>query len=134
MDGYNRTSHNKHSLKIHLILVTKYRKRLFAVTPIADDIKQLMYDAANRYGYSILKMETDKDHIHMLIEYSPKVSIADIVSRLKQYSTYHIWNRHHNYMSKRYWKHRVLWSDGYFVSSIGQVSQATIEAYIQNQG
>ena len=77
-------------------------------------------------------METDKNHI--LLEYSPKVSVSDIVKQLKQYSTYQMWNYHEEYLSKQYWKHKILWLDGYFACSIGQVSQEIIDKYIQNQG
>ena len=79
-------------------------------------------------------METDKDHVHILLEYSPKISVSDIVRQLKQYSTYQMWNYHKEYLSNQYWKNKILWSDGYFACSIGQVSQEIIKKYIQNQG
>ncbi len=79
-------------------------------------------------------METDKDHIHILLGYSPKTCVSDIVRQLKQYSTYQMWKYHRDYLSKHYWNSKVLWSDGYFACSIGQVSQTIIEKYIQNQG
>ena len=134
MDGYNRGGHSKYSLKVHLIFVTKYRKRIFQSTKYTDDVKQFLYDAARKYGYVILQMETDNDHVHILLEYSPTVSVSDIVRQLKQYSTYQMWKYHAPYLSKLYWKHRILWSGEYFSCSIGQVSQAIIEKYIQNQG
>ena len=134
MDGYNRGGHSKYSMKVHLIFVTKYRKKIFMSDRRADDVKQFLYDTSRKYGYKIIQMETDKDHVHILLEYSPKVSVSDIVRQLKQYSTYQMWNYHCEYLSRQYWKHRILWSDGYFACSIGQVSQEIIEKYIQNQG
>lgn len=134
MDGYKRGGHSKYSLKVHIIFVTKYRKKLFKSSKRADDLKQFLYDATKKYGYTIIQMETDKDHIHILLEYNPKVSVSDIVKQLKQYSTYQMWKHHAEYLFKQYWKHQILWSDGYFACSIGQVSQEIIEKYIQNQG
>lgn len=134
MDDYYRGGHSKYSLKVHLIFVTKYRKKLFQSGRRADDVTQYLYDAAKRWGYTILQMETDKDHVHILLEYRPKVSVSEIVKQLKQDSTHQMWSHHSDYLSRRYWKHRTLWSDGYFACSIGQVSQKTIEQYIQNQG
>lgn len=134
MDGYNRGGHSKFNLKVHIIFVTKYRKKFFKSNDRANDVKQFLYDATKKYGYIIIQMETDKDHVHVLLEYNPKVSISDIVKQLKQYSTWHMWEHHEEYLSKQYWKHRILWSDGYFACSIGQVSQDIIEKYIQNQG
>ena len=93
-------------MKVHIIFVTKYRKKLFKLDKLADDVKQFLYDITRKYEYTIIQMETDKDHVHILLEYSPKVSVSDIVKQLKQY-----------------WKHHILWSDGYFACSIGQVSQ-----------
>ncbi|WP_029201484.1 IS200/IS605 family transposase, partial [Oribacterium sp. NK2B42] len=80
------------------------------------------------------KMESDKDHIHMLIQYNPTDSISRVASVLKQCSTYNTWHDHEKWLVNHYWKERTLWSDGYFACSIGQVSQATIEHYIENQG
>lgn len=134
MDVYNRGGHSKYSLKVHLIFVTKYRKKIFKSDKRVKDVKQFLYDATRKYGYEIIQMEIDKDHIHILLEYSPKVSVSDIVKQLKQYSTYQMWNYHEEYLSKQYWKHKILWSDGYFACSIGQVSQEIIEKYIQKQG
>ena len=134
MDGYKRGGHSKYSMKAHMIFVTKYRKKLFGSNELKSDIKQHLYDAAKRYGYAIIQMETDKDHVHILLEYSPAVSVSNIVKQLKQYSTYQMWQQHRKYLSTYYWKCNILWSDGYFACSIGQVSQKIIEKYIQNQG
>ena len=134
MDDYNRGGHSKYSMKVHLIFVTKYRKKIFKFDKRADDVKQFLYDAAKKYGYEIIQMETDKDHVHILLEYSPKISVSDIVRQLKQYSTYQMWNYHKEYLSNQYWKNKILWSDGYFACSIGQVSQEIIKKYIQNHG
>lgn len=134
MDGYSRGGHSKYSMKVHIIFVKKYRKKLFALGKYGDDVKQFLYDAAKKYGYTIIHMETDEDHVHILLEYSPKVSVSNIVKQLKQYSTYKLWMCHRKFLSKHYWKRQILWSDGYFVCSIGQVSQEIIERYIQNQG
>ena len=134
MDDYKRGGHSKYSMKVHLIFVTKYRKKLFKKKKLSEDIKQFLFEAIQKYGYSIIQMETDKDHAHILLEYSPKTSVSNIVKQLKQYSTHQMWQYHSDYLSKQYWKHKILWSDGYFACSIGQVSQEIIERYIQNQG
>ena len=134
MDGYNRGGHTKYSMKVHIIFVINYRKKLFKTDEQIAEVKQFVHDGAKKYGYTIIQMETDKDHIHILLEYSPKVSVSDIVKQLKQYSTYQMWKFHKSYLTTQYWKRHILWSDGYFVCSIGQISQEIIEKYIQNQG
>ncbi len=64
----------------------------------------------------------------------PTDSITKIVNRLKQHTTWRIWKTHHKKLSYYYWKEHTFWSDGYFAASIGEVSQSTIEHYIENQG
>ena len=118
---------------VHLIFVTKYRRILFTGT-FRKDIKQYLYDACCKYHWYIKRMETDQNHIHMLLQYDPTDPITGIVSRSKQYSTYHAWQDYAEMLEKYYWKEHTLWSDGYFAASIGQVSQTTIEHYIENQG
>lgn len=134
MDDYNRSRHAKYNMKAHLIFVTKYRKRVFSSERIADAVKQSLYEAAQKYGYSIIEMETDKDHVHILIDYNPKTAVSVIVKQLKMYSTGKMWQLCKNVLSRFYWKRKILWSEGYFACSIGQVSQKTIEMYIRNQG
>ena len=85
--------------------------------------------------WKIEVMEVDKDHIHFLIKATPTNTIFEIVHALKQVSTYDMWQQHYDYLSKVYWsgKH-YLWTKGYFVSSIGDVSEITLKQYIERQG
>ena len=84
--------------------------------------------------FRIVEMEVDKDHIHLLIHYEPKMSILEIARLLKQMTTFHIWKRHEKYLAKHFSKRPTFWSDGYFACSIGNVSRKTIQKYIQEQG
>ena len=130
---YIRHNRRKYNLKAHIVLVTKYRKQLLKGT-IADDVKQKILDLCNSNGWNIIAMETDKDHIHFLIGYDTTYRVCDIVKVIKQQTTYHLWQKYSSFMSKQYWKKKIFWSDGYFACSIGEVSSATIQKYIENQG
>lgn len=130
---YHRHNRCKYSLNVHIVLVTKYRKQ-FLQGKIADDVKQKILDICNEYRYGIIAMETDKDHIHFLISYDTTDRICDIVKIVKQKTTYYLWQKYPNFLSKQYWKKKIFWSDGYFACSIGEVSSATIQKYIENQG
>ena len=121
------------SLKVHIVLVTKYRKQLLQGS-IADDVKQKILDIANTRGYEIIAMETDKDHIHFLLSYDATDRVCDIVKIVKQETTYYLWQKYNSVLSKQYWKKKIFWSDGYFACSIGEVSSATIQKYIESQG
>ena len=130
---YNRRNRRKYSLKVHIVLVIKYRKQLLKGS-ISDDVKQKIFEIANTRGYEIIAMETDKDHIHFLISYDTTDRVCDIVKIIKQETIYYLWKKYSSFLSKQYWKKRILWSDGYFACSIGEVSAATIKKYIKRQG
>lgn len=130
---YYRHNRRKYSLKVHIVLVTKYHKQLLQGS-IADDVKQKILDIANTRGYEIIAMETDKDHIHFLLSYDATDRVCDIVKIVKQETTYYLWQKYNSVLSKQYWKKKIFWSDGYFACSIGEVSSATIQKYIESQG
>src|SRR5512145_1535136 len=104
----------------HVIFVRKYRKTI--IEPISEVLKQIISDIAKESDFEILEMETDKDHIHFLIKSEPKVSVLSIVRKLKQESTNRLWKTQKEYLEKYYWGENTLWSDGYFASTIGNVS------------
>ena len=124
--NYNRHNRRKYSLKVHIVLVTKYRKQLLKGS-IADDVKQKILNIANTRGYEIIAMETDKDHIHFLLSYDATDRVCDIVKIVKQETTYYLWQKYNSVLSKQYWKKKIFWSDGHFACSIGEVSSATIQ-------
>ena len=130
--NYKSKNHSKFILTYHIIFVCKYRKKF--LIKYGEDIKQIMYDISKRYDFDIKEMEVDKDHIHMMIESVPKISPLQIVRVLKQQSTIQMWRKYSKELKKYYWAENTFWTDGYFVSTIGEVSSKTLKHYIQNQG
>jgi putative transposase len=126
-------NHKKYFLKIHLILVCKYRKKLL-IGQIEAEIKKYMVEICSQSSFRIDIVETDKDHIHLLLDITPNHSISSIVNRLKSISTNRIWKRYKTFLQKHFWKEKTFWSDGYFVSSIGDANPETVRKYIENQG
>lgn len=137
MAGYEYCNHEKFKMRYHLIFSTKYRKKLLG--PIIDDVKSSMKRAeAMQNKWSIEVMEIDSklcDHIHFLIRATPTCTISNIVQKLKQISTYDMWQKHNSYLGSFYWsgKH-YLWTKGYFCTTIGEVSEETLQHYIETQG
>ena len=130
--NYKSKNHSKFILTYHIIFVCKYRKKL--LIKYGEDVKQIMYDISKRYDFDIKEMAVDKDHIHMMISSVPKISLLQIVRVLKQQSTIQMWRRYASELKKQYWKENTFWTDGYFCSTIGEVSSETLKHYIQNQG
>lgn len=69
-----------------------------------------------------------------MLNYTPNTSISQIVRYLKQLTTIELWKKYGKFLSKYYWKEHTLWSDGYFVCSIGNSNPETIKNYIRKQG
>lgn len=131
--GYQTTNRAKHNLKIHLIFVCKYRKKLL-YGELDSLLKVVIRDIEQKSDFKIIEMETDKDHIHLMIQYIPRVSISSIVNRLKSITTYHLWKKYKPFLKQHFWKENTFWTDGYFVCSVGEASPKTTRRYIQNQG
>lgn len=127
---YDRRNHSKCLILYHIIFVTKYRHKLLNLF----DIKSIFINIKNNSDFTIVEMEVDMDHIHFLIKSNPKYSILSIVRRLKQISTIYSWKSYSNILSKYYWKEHTLWSDGYFICTIGNISKDIIQKYIKSQG
>lgn len=130
---YISKNHSKFLIKYHMIPVCKYRKKLL-IGSVEYDMKQIMQNISNLSYFDIEVIETDKDHIHMMICSEPKLSPLQIVRRLKQMSTTATWKKHENYLRHIFYRENTFWTDGYFVSSVQNVSQETIKKYIENQG
>jgi putative transposase len=130
---YHHSHHSKYLIKLHIVLAVKYRKKLL-VAALDSSMKQIIIDLSQGQKFSIDTMQSDIDHLHILIDCKPTVSAFEIVHRIKQLSTYRIWEQHGLFLRKHFWKHRTFWSDGYFVCSTGNASTETIRKYIEEQG
>ena len=130
---YISKNHSKFLIKYHIILVCKYRKQLL-VGAVEYDMKKIMRHISEMSDFDIEVMETDKDHLHMMVRNEPKLSPLQIVRRLKQMSISAVWKKYGDFLRHNFYKEHTFWTDGYFVSSIGNVSQETIKKYIENQG
>lgn len=130
---YTCQNRHKYYLKCHLIFVCKYRKRLLE-GDMQLTVKDIFSDIEEVSDFVIEVMETDRDHIHMLVSYPPNISVTSIVRKLKQNSTRELWERYPTWLCHHFWKEHTFWSDGYFVCSIGEASPETVRRYIENQG
>lgn len=136
MNKYNTFNHMKFSIRYHMIFSVKYHRKM--LQSIINDLKKSFDRAAFQQPWRIIAIETDavKDHhVHLLVSANPDIAPNSIVSRLKQFSTYDMWHNHYDYMRKFFWKdEHHLWTRGYFCSTIGDVSENILKAYIKRQG
>ena len=111
----------------------KYRKKLL-INNFDHIVENIILEISYRSNFIIDILETDEDHIHILISYPPKLSVTSIVRKLKQETTIYLWKNYPKFLSKQLWKEHTFWSDGYFACSIGEANPETIKQYIENQG
>lgn len=89
-DNYSRGGHYKYRLTIHLVLVSKFRYKIFDKRH-GLIIKSIIQDICNHCDWNLQVEDADKDHIHLLLDYKPYESASNIVHRIKQVSTYKMW-------------------------------------------
>lgn len=133
MSNYHTKSHCKFLIKIHIVFVTKYRKNIIN-NIFRDDLLKILNDISLEKHFVIDVMDSDINHLHLLVDIPPQISVQKVICLLKQISTYRIYKIHRTFLKQFYWKENTLWSDGYFACSTGDASSETIRKYIEQQG
>ncbi|MEK7526648.1 MAG: IS200/IS605 family transposase [Patescibacteria group bacterium] len=117
----------------HIVLSTKFRKELFAPPGVFAYLKEILERVKEYYPeIDILEVNHDKDHIHMLVSIPPKLSVGKVVGIIKA-NTSRIMKDKFSFLKKAYWGTNAIWSEGYFVSTVG-INEQQIQDYIQKQG
>ena len=120
-----------YSLKIHLVIVTKYRRKVIN-KEIHQRLKEIFEQTCLKWESECLEFNTEKDHLHALLDLNPKVTPCKLVNNLKTVSSRLIRKEFSDYLSNFYSK-PVLWSIGYAVNSCGGATLDKIKEYIKNQ-
>ena len=118
-------------MNYHLVFVTKYRKPMFTTPELRDKLKSILESIANYKGVIIHSMEIMDDHVHLLITFPPKFSASGVVKSFKGSSAREWFKAFPNDRNKLWKGH--LWSNTFFMSTIGNVSKDIVEEYIKNQ-
>lgn len=126
------SSHCAYRLQYHVVWVCKYRRRI--LKPGVRDYlhKVLLGLLKSMPGTEIETIGFDGDHLHMVMVIPPKYAIADVMGRLKSQSSSRM-RRKFDWLAKVYWNENIMWSPGYFISSVG-VDEETIKRYVEFQG
>ena len=127
-----RLSHCVYQCDYHLVIVTKYRRRVFNEGIFAYLKLKL---AEIREHYPIIKIKQvnhDKDHLHLLISVPPTMSVGKVVGLIKQNTARYL-KQKFPYLKQVYWGTEAIWSEGYFVSTVG-INEKIIKQYIEDQG
>ena len=126
--------HHQGKLRYHIIFSTKYRRK--CLDPIKDKVFRAFRYCENKSDFNILNMNLDSDHIHLYVQIPPTLTVGQVVNRMKAITTNWLWDRFDFYLKHFYWKKnkRMLWTHGYYASTVGNVSESIVWKYIDNQG
>jgi putative transposase len=115
------------------VLVTKYRRNVIANEGIWKHLEQKFYEVTEHYPrLRIKEINHDINHVHILISIPPQMSVGSVVRLLKTNTSRNSKSKF-PFLKNLYYGTDGMWSDGYFVSTVG-VDEETIKRYIENQG
>lgn len=116
----------------HLIWVTKYRRQCFTTPELVEEMKSILNHVAELSDVNVQEMEVMPDHIHILCSFKPKYSITDIIKNLKGSSARLFLANHPEIRKNQFWGNK-LWSNSYYVGTVGNMGKETVKQYILNQ-
>ena len=125
------TCHCSYNLHVRLVFVTKYRRKVFTAQ-IINELKTIFETVCLQFNAELIEFDDEEAHVHLLILYPPKLSIADLVFKLKGTSSVIIRNRNYPSVKSQLWG-KALWSPSYFASSCGGAPISIIRQYIDRQ-
>ena len=129
---YSKQGHCVYYARYHLVIATKYRRKIFQ-KGIKEYLVILLKRIPRYYPeIRLIEINGEEDHLHLLLSIPPKMSVAEVVRIIKSNTAREIRNKF-KFLEKVYWGNAGIWSNGYFVSTIG-VNEEIIRGYIERQG
>ncbi len=125
-------SHCVYHCDYHIVLVTKYRKKVFNEGIFAYFNKKLA-EVTEHYPLILFKtVNHDKDHIHFLVSIPPTMTVGKVIGIIKQNTSREL-KQKFPFLKKVYWGTDAVCSEGYFASTVG-IDEGAVQAYIEEQG
>ena len=129
---YRIASHSRYTIYYHIAIAIKYRRKVLTWPKVDDRLKEAIASMAPFHDWIIQEMETDKDHLHILLSAPPRYSPSEIVKLIKTWSQRKIFFEHPE-VRKYLWGGK-LWSQGFYVSTISDnTTKMEISKYIKEQ-
>lgn len=128
---YNLSSGACFSLQMHLVLVTKYRRKVINAEMLKR-LEQIFHATVMKWECRIVEFNGEADHVHLIIDYNPRVQISKFVNNLKTVSSRLIRKEFAAVLESVYSK-PVFWTGAYFVASCGGVTVEQLRQYVQSQ-
>ncbi|MBM7074613.1 IS200/IS605 family transposase [Shewanella sp. 202IG2-18] len=126
-----RNSHHVYRLMYHFVWVPKYRRKVFT-EPYRETLKSIIYKIGYDYEIDIVELEIPVYHIHMVVRGVPKMSPSDVMQIIKSISARQFF-KFYPEIKRRYFWGGKLWTQSYFVETIGNATEEVIRKYVQDQ-
>jgi len=126
--NYKTNNNIVYSCKYHVVWCPKYRRKVLRGS-ISERLKELIEEKCSEIGAEIIEMEIMPDHVHMLLEVDPQYGVHKAVKLIKGYSSYILRKEFVELTTKL----PTLWTNSYFVSTVGGAPLTVIKQYIENQ-
>lgn len=130
MQQLSKSAHSTHTLHYHLIFVTKYRRTVLT-NEIGDRVKEIIQEVAKEQKAIVEAVETETDHVHVMLELKPTHSIPKLVQLFKGRSA-RICFQEFPHLKRRLWGGH-LWSPSYYVATAGGAPLETLKNYVECQ-
>jgi putative transposase len=130
MQNYRTTSHSKYDLKVHLVWIPKYRRKiLYGETAIR--VRDLVREICLANDIQIIEGKVASDHVHIFVSYPPHLSISKLMQLIKGKTSYKLLSEN-KLLRQKFWGNH-LWARGYFAVSSGNITDEMIIEYIKEQ-
>ncbi|MCC5644916.1 IS200/IS605 family transposase [Nostoc sp. CHAB 5824] len=128
---YNIGHRAVYSLNIHLVLVTKYRKKVINQAMLKR-LQEIFENTCTKWRSKVTEFNAESDHVHLVVSYPPDVEVSKFVNNLKTVSSRLIRKEFHEHVNRFYSK-PVFWTGAYFVASCGGVTLSELKSYVEKQ-
>ena len=126
-----RGRHCTFLMHVHLVFITKYRRKIFDQDAI-EKLRGYFLSVCVDFDVELVEMDGEQDHVHLLINYPPKLAVSNLVNSLKGVSS-RLLRRDRPDIAERYYYKGVLWTPSYFSGSCGGAPISIIRQYIEQQ-
>ncbi|MGW1168276.1 IS200/IS605 family transposase [Streptomyces sp. NPDC002550] len=123
--------HVVHNLHVHLVFVTKYRRRAMTGEMLTR-CEEIMREVCEDFEAELKQFNGEEDHVHLLVHYPPKVQLSKLVNSLKGVSSRYLRQEYDAHVRRYLWGGR-FWSGSYFAGSCGGAPLTAVRQYIENQ-
>lgn len=127
---YRAGSHSRYDLKVHVVWITKYRKKILK-GDISVRVRELIREICKANDVVIVKGYISLDHVHLLLSYPPSLPVSKLVQYLKGKTSRRML-QDYTELRKAFWGQH-LWARGYFAASVGTVTDEIVKEYIEKQ-